>query len=103
MKQFVIPSPLEIQALLKPLNTQALKRLGKLSGVSAATLTKIRLGRILDPGIVTVASFLPHVEPVRKVFVDPETRPLTPAELRRRTIEAQAAGRVSASDPPHVR
>lgn len=51
----------EVRAALKPLTLKQIDRLGELSGVPPTTLYKIQRGETANPGIETVAKFLPHV------------------------------------------
>jgi len=56
-----IPSAVDIRASLAALSLDQLDRLAELSGVPLPTLSKIRYGQTLNPGIETVRRFMPHV------------------------------------------
>jgi hypothetical protein len=56
-----IPSVDEIRGSLLALSLDQLVRLGELSGVPLPTLSKIRYGQTLNPGIETVRRFAPHI------------------------------------------
>jgi len=50
-----------VRDALAPLTMRQLERLSVLSGVPATTIYKIQRGETKNPGIDTVAQFLPHV------------------------------------------
>jgi hypothetical protein len=56
-----IPSAVDIRASLAALSLDQLDRLAELSGVPLPTLSKIRYGQTLNPGIETVRRFVPHI------------------------------------------
>ena len=55
----------EVRAAMEPLTLKQIDRLGELSGVPPTTLYKIQRGETMNPGIETVAKFLPHVDAAR--------------------------------------
>lgn len=57
-----IPRAEDVRAALAPFTLKQLDRLYELSGVPVPTLYKIKRGEIANPGIETVAKFLPHVD-----------------------------------------
>ena len=56
-----IPSAGDIRARLSALSLDQLDQLAKLSGVPLPTLSKIRYGQTLNPGIETVRQFAQHI------------------------------------------
>ena len=56
------PSVVDIRARLVALPMAQLSKLAGLSGVPLPTLTKIRYGQTLNPGVETVRSFMPHLD-----------------------------------------
>lgn len=60
-----VPTADELRAALSPLSNAQLQELASLSGVPFHTLRKVRSGETVDPGISTVAKFLPHIEAVK--------------------------------------
>jgi predicted transcriptional regulator len=64
-----VPTADELRLALSPLSNAQLQELATLSGVPFHTLRKVRSGETVDPGISTVAKFLPHVESVKAAKV----------------------------------
>lgn len=50
-----------IRLALAPLSLRQIERLSELSGVPAPTIYKIKRGETSNPGIDTVARFMPHL------------------------------------------
>jgi len=75
-----IPSVGDIQARLAALPLAQLGRLAELSGVPLPTLTKIRYGQTVNPGIETVRLFMPHLAAVNGAQdLPPDGAPAVPA------------------------
>jgi predicted transcriptional regulator len=59
-----IPSAAQVRAALQSLTIKQMNALGELSGVPPTTIYKIKRGETDNPGIETVAKFMPFVEQV---------------------------------------
>ena len=57
-----IPPIDQIKAALSPLTGAQLERLAELSGVPVTTISKIRRGETVNPGITTVRLFIVHIK-----------------------------------------
>lgn len=60
-----IPTAAEVREALAALTLKQIDHLARLSGVSAATLAKIKYGQTKDPGLDKVGAFWPFVGAVR--------------------------------------
>jgi len=67
MKAFQIPNAAAVRAVLAKLSHAQMQDLSQRAGVPFTTLWKVRSGETANPGIETVAKFLPHVEAASKV------------------------------------
>jgi hypothetical protein len=79
-----IPSAEEIRAVLAPLSMKQLDELGRLSGVPATTIYKIKRGETENPGVETLRKFMPFVAqllpPSTALAALPEHPSTTPRE-----------------------
>ena len=69
-----IPSVEEVRAALLPLTLRQIDRLAELSTVPASTISKIKYGATINPGIETVGMFMPHIAAVLRE----QTAPIEP-------------------------
>lgn len=61
-----LPTVGVIRGALERLNMKQLEHLSELSNVPFRTIYKIRRGETENPGLVTVAAFLPHIRTAKR-------------------------------------
>lgn len=97
MSNETIPSAADIARGLKRLNLAQLHALAKASSVPFATLSKVRSGETMNPGIETVRKFLPHIEVPSDAAPEQEQN-----SVNAQAQQAQAATNVVATEQPNA-